>query len=146
MKPNQQFINMITGFYQSRQKSITNSDYNKHHNGSTTFYVLSEARMQSLSVVHQTEVFSDQKLIEVSKNAQSFIIGDDRNQTEYKRIEPMKLDTYQGNSFLHWKVESPVKEQLTVIKLMSPDGCLQFKLMSADQKTQWVYNVCELPN
>ncbi|NEU09793.1 hypothetical protein GZH53_15810 [Flavihumibacter sp. R14] len=146
MKPTQPFINMISGFYQLRQKSVTNSDYNKHHNGSISFYVLSEARMESLKVVHQTEPFSDQKMIEISKNAESFIIGDDRNQTEYKRVTPMKLETYEGKSFLHWNVESMNKVQLTVIKLMSPDGCVQLKLMSADRKTQWVYNVCELPN
>ena len=146
MRPNQQFINMINAFFLSRQKEVTSLDYKKHYNETTTFYIMSEVRMENLKSVYQTELFSDQKLIEISENAETFMIGNNISQREYKKTSPMKLENYQGNSFLHWKVESPNREQLTVIKLMSPDGCVQFKLMSADQKTQWVYNVCELPS
>lgn len=137
---------MISALFQSRQKSITHNDYNKHHNGPTSFYVISEMKMENLKVVSQTEAFSDQKLIEISKNAQTIVMGDDKNQTEYKRITSMQLQDFQGKNLLHWEVETSSKVKFTVVKLMSPDGCVQFKFISADSKTQWVYNVCELPN
>lgn len=146
MKPTQQFINMIGNLYQSRQKAVTNSDYNKHNNGSVSFYIISEMTVQDFKVVKQTEPFSDQKLIEIGKNVVDMVIGNDQSQTEYKRTDSMKFELHEGNGLLHWKVQNTRGEKFTVVKLLAPDGCVQLKLITADNKTQYVYNVCELPD
>ncbi len=146
MKPTQQFITMIAGLFQSRQKAITNSDYNKHHNGPITFYIMSEITMLDSKIIKQTEAFSDQKLIEVGKNVVDMVIGDDQNYQEYKRTDFMKFETHQGQGLLHWRMQNNRGDMFTVVKLMSPDGCVQLKLITADNRTQYVYSVCELPN
>lgn len=146
MRPTQQFVNMIGVLYQSRQKAITQSDYNKHHNGPVTFYIMSEIVMQNGRIVSQSEPFSNQKLIEVGKNVEEMIIGTDQSYQEYKRKDFMKFESMQGQGLLHWKVQNNRGENFTAVKLMSPDGCVQLKIISDDQTTQWVYNVCELPN
>ncbi len=146
MKPTPQFVNMISSLYQSRQKTITNSDYLKHHSNVVTFYIMSEILLQGGKIVKQTELFSDQKLIEVGKNVESMIIGNDQNQVEYKKTNIMNFDMHEGKGLLHWKVQNSRGENFTVVKLMTPDDCVQIKLISADQTTQWLYNVCELPN
>ncbi|WP_423149771.1 hypothetical protein [Rubrolithibacter danxiaensis] len=146
VKPSQSFINMIRVLMQSKQHSITNSDYNKIRNGDTSFYIISEMTFKNFNVIKQTEPFSDQKMIEISKEGKTMVIGTESQQTEYRKTSSIELTDYNGNKLLHWKVENQNKEAFTVVKLLSPDGFLQLKLITADESTQFIYNVCELPN
>ena len=65
---------------------------------------------------------------------------------KYRRISPMEFTIHEGKGLLYWKVQHMILQDFIVVKLMSEDGCVQIKLISEDQQTQTIYNVCELPS
>jgi hypothetical protein len=146
MKPSPQFINMISVLYQQRQKAITNNDLIKHSNQSLTFYSISEAKFVNLRIISQTDHFSDQVMIEIEQNATRMIIGTDREEKIYRKLSNMELTNADGHNLIHWRVSDSDHNMFTAVKLISPDGAVQIKLISFDNTTQIIHNVCELPN
>lgn len=146
MKPNQQFINMISALFQNKQKSITQADVAKHNNHNVTFYSISHARFANMQMIIKTEAFSDQILIEIERNATRTIIGTDQQQKIYRKLSDLQLSYHNGQGLLHWTVANENDEVFTIVKLLAVDGTLQLKLISADTTTQIIHNLCELPN
>ena len=146
MKPSQQFQNMIAMLYQSRQKTISNLDLIKHRDNEVAFYSISKMVVNGLSVKSQTEAFSDQTFIEIDKGANNLNVIKENKVLKYRRISPMEFTIHEGKGLLYWKVQHMILQDFIVVKLMSEDGCVQIKLISEDQQTQTIYNVCELPS
>jgi len=146
MKPTRQFINMISVLFQDRQKSISNDDLVKHRNQSISYYSISQAKFVNMQIVSQTEPFSDQIIIEIEQNANRLIIGTDQKQNVYRKLSNMELSYANGQPLVHWRVSAADDSTFTAIKLIAPDGMVQLKLISFDNTTQIIHNVCELPN
>ncbi|MDF2435354.1 MAG: hypothetical protein JWP44_4985, partial [Mucilaginibacter sp.] len=146
MKPNQQFINMVSALFQNKQKSITQADITKHNNHNVTFYSISHARFVNMQMINKTEAFSDQLLIEIERNATRIIIGTDREEKIYRKLSDLQLSYHNGQGLLHWTVANENDEVFTVVKLLATDGTPQIKVISADTTIQIIHNVCELPN
>lgn len=146
MKPDQQFINMIGLLYQSRQPQVTNLDLIKHTNQATAFYSISMITMRNGHAQSQTPPFSDRTIIEIDKGANHLNIIAEGIVTQYTRTSPLEYLDISGKGHVHWNVVNTNRQVFVAVKLMSPDGGVQIKLITADEVTQFVYNVCELPN
>lgn len=144
-KPTQQFIQLITGLLQHRQKGITSADLVKHNNQAVTFYSISEFKYNNMQLVKQTESFSDAVMIEIEPKANKMIIGTEQSQNVYVPVTKMELSQHNGQSLLHWTVMDYAGAIYKVVKLMSPDGFVQIKLIPTDRNEQFIHNVCELP-
>lgn len=131
--------------FQNRQKAITNADIVKHNNNDVSFYSISQAIFNNMRLVSSTPHFSDQVMIEIERNANNMIIGTDREQKVYRKVSEMQLAHHDGNGLLHWIVTDDRNNKFTAVKLIAPDGMVQIKLISADNTTQIIHNVCELP-
>jgi len=145
MKPNQQFINMIAMLYEQRQTTISRQDLTRHQNNETSFYAISRMVTRNGYIVTQTEPFSEQMIIELDKGCDNMYFISKQETTRFIRATPLEFTLLQGAGILYWQVRSTTGSVYTAVKLMSPDGCVQLKLITSDEITQMIYNVCELP-
>jgi hypothetical protein len=145
MKPSQQFINMISALFQKRQKAITIDDMVKHNQSAFTFYSISEGRFSGERLIKKTEAFSDQIMIEIERGANKTIVGTPVLNDIYTRTTAIKFDHTGGKGFIYWQANDSRNNQFYIVKLLADDGTMQIKIMTADQKSMTIHNVCQLP-
>lgn len=143
MKPSEQFKNTILGLLQTSQKTITNQDLAKHNSQAVTYYLISKMIYRNGDLHRWTEPFSDRTLIELSAKCDSIKIPE--NIHSLSRISEVEFLSHGGNNFIAWVAKTSLFDQMTIVKIISPDGVTQIKVISKDQKEQIIYNVCELP-
>lgn len=118
----------------------------RHTDQSFTYYSISQAKFIDEKLVSSTQPCSDKVMIEISRHAYEMIIGTDEYQTVYKGLTLMEMAIYNKQKMLHWRVSDDKNNIYTAVKLMSPEGIVQIKLISSDNKVQIIHNVCELPD
>lgn len=144
--PSKEFKMMITSFLQNRQTSVSTNDVSKHSNRTIDFYSISKIKMNGNSIVSQTTPLSEDQMIEIKQGGSTLTIYDDINREEYVQVSAMNFTTHQGKGLLYWTAKNRLGEVYTIVKLMSPDGFVQIKLIHPNQQIQIVHNVCEMPS
>lgn len=144
-KPRQNFIEYIQRTLQDRQKEISNADLVKHRNQTVRFYSVYEFKFKDMRPVRQTNPFSDMIMIEIEPNGKKMTIGSEQNKWAYFQVSDMDIGYHEGKALLYWTAMDMSETVYTVVKLMSPDGIIQIKLISKDGKQQDIHSVCELP-
>ena len=145
MKPNQQFINMVTMLFQQRQTTVSRHDLVKHQANQTVFYPISRMVARNGNLITQTEPFSEDVIIELDAGCDHMYFISAQSTISFMRTSPLDFTAIDGGGFLYWQVRSVEGTEYTVVKMMSSDGCVQIKLITSDEITQTIYNVCELP-
>jgi len=136
---------MISVLFQQRQKTITHDDLIKHNSRAVTFYSISKGKFVNDRLTDKTQPFSEQILIEIERGANRMIIGTDLSTDIYTRISPIEIDQYNGKGYLFWWATNERNAKYLVAKLLADDGTLQIKLVTEDNITHVVHNICELP-
>ena len=129
-----------------RQRAITRDDLTKHNSRDVSFYSLSYGVFENERLKSKTELFSEQKLIEIERNASRMVIGDNVSQKVYRLVSPLEFAMHMGNGFLHWRAIDEYNVQHLIAKLISPDGTPQIKIVNENNGNCVIHNVCELPN
>jgi hypothetical protein len=145
MRPSQQFINMISALFQKRQIAITIDDMVKHNKSAFTFYSISEGHFVNERLIRKTEAFSDQIMIEIDRGANKTIVGTPSSNAIYTRTTSIQFGHTNGKGFIYWQANDQRNNQFYIVKLLADDGTMQIKIMTADQKSMTIHNVCQLP-
>ncbi len=143
MGPSQQFKSAVLGLLHNAPKTITSADITKHNSQETTYYIISRMIYKNNQLYDSSTPFTDKGLIVLKRNADSAKFPD--HLFAYSRTSPIELLSHSGKNFLAWVATGNFSEPYTIVKIISPDGVTQFKVISQDQTEQRIYNVCELP-
>lgn len=95
-------------------------------------------------MVSATQPFDDSYIITIKRRAESLKVQFDIQ--PYMRTSEIELLSHQGKNFLAWVAEGAFDIPATIVKIISPDGVTQIKIISQDQTEQQIFNVCELPS
>lgn len=144
MGPSQQFKSAVLALLQNAPKTITSADVTKHSNQDTTYYIVSTMVYKKNLPPDVEPPFYRKGLLTVKGKDAKLRVPD--HFSAYSRVSPIELLSHEGKNFLAWVAEGNFSEQVTIVKIISPDGVTQFKVISKDQTEQKIYNVCELPS
>ena len=144
MGPSQPFKSAVLGLLPNAPKTITSADITKHNSQEITYYVISKMVYKNNILTDSTSPFTGKSLLIVRPGADFMRVPD--HLSGYKRVSPIELLSHGGKNFLAWVAEGNFAIQVTIVKIISPDGVTQFKVISKDQTEQRIYNVCELPS
>jgi hypothetical protein len=127
-------------------KPIDTVEMFRHMDQSVTYYSISQAKFVNMKLVSETSPFSDSILIEIERLGYRLFIGREDVKEEYLLLSNMECNIHNGQRLIHWTVADKHYNRFTVVKLLAPDGIVQIKLISSDNQTQIIHNVCELPD
>jgi len=146
MKPNQQFINMITKLFQQRKTTLTREDFTMHNSRAVTFYSISQGKFVNNQLFNKTNAFSEQVMIEIERGFSQVIIGTDTSQTVYRRLSSAEFDTYAGRGYIHWQATDSRGTTYLMARIMADDATPQLKIVNTSDGATVVHNICQLPN
>jgi hypothetical protein len=144
MGPSQQFKSAILGLLQNSPKTISSQDLIKHNGQATTYYIISSMVFKNNQLQKSTDPFSEKGLLEVSRAADKVKVP--YEVFSYNRSSAIELLNHQGKNFIAWVATDGFGRDVTIVKIISPDGVTQIKVISKDQTEQVIFNVCELPS